>query len=188
MSAPQIVAIAASTEFELNQSPFLPQNPTEWRGAAATEIYGVYLPGRDARSGKYQRFLGELDGLALKDTWTEDEIVNLTNAPVVMTDETDQLEIIVKVNGVIVPRQIETVIAPATAPVVVAGFFSTYVEGGDTKITFGTAPAEGAVIEFFITAAADIVNITIPASGVIEGPAPQVVIADAAVTAIRLTR
>ena len=173
----QIKAIAASTEVELNVSPFMVQNPTEWNGASGTEVYGVNLPGRDARNGNYQRFIGDGSTVA----WTEVEVVNLANAPVTMTDETDQLDMVVMVNGEVLPREIET-----SAPTTTAGKWLVYDDSGDTTLVFGTAPAEGAKVEIFINGT--IQNITIPATGIVEGPAPQVVIASAAVTAVRLTR
>lgn len=181
----QIIKIAANTETVLAVSPFLPQNPTNYQAAAAAEVYGVYLAGRDARDGDYQRWTGD----GTKVAWTSTEIVNLANAHVdagTLADE-DVLRVAVKVNGEVLHR----VAASATPG---AGEFKT---SGTTTITFGEAPAAGAKVEMFLAGTdpsgsaedAGIINFTVPGDALpFQEQAPEVVYADAGVTATRLTR
>jgi len=170
--------VAADTPYELNVSPFLEQNPTEFYSVPGATVYGVYLAGKDARSGYYQWWEG--DGVTT--TWDEDAIVNLANTNDdggALTTAANLLTVI-KVNDVVLKR-----VSSAGAPG--AGEFTCADNGGKQEVIFGTAPALGAKIEVFIRTAVD-KTYTLVATEPQEQPAPQVVIGSAAFQAIRLTR
>jgi len=175
----QITAIAADTETLLNESPFLPQNPTHWNCVAGGHVYGVLLPGRNARNGNYQRW----NGTGAKTVWTETELVNLANAHQdggAITDAT-RLAVVVLEDGVPLHR-VQSDAVPA------AGQFKVWDDAGTAKITFGDTHAATVKLEMFLTDTDDISDLTLVANTPKEGTAPQVVYATEASTAIRLVR
>lgn len=137
MSASNIVSLTAQTETELNESPFLPQNPAEWRGTATDIVYGVYLPGKDARGGMYQRWAGD----GVKRVWDADEIVNLANAPTTAAvTDANCLSAVVKVNGALLKHTAIDAVPAAGAFRLTAGV------PGVATVTFAGVPADAGTI------------------------------------------
>jgi hypothetical protein len=179
----QIVQILALVATELNHSPYLVANPVDLFCVAGGDIHGVNLAGRDARTGNYQRWLGD----GVETTWDEDTVVNLANAhdDAGALAAADALRVCIKVNGTLLNRVDSGGAAPA------AGEFSCADDAGKMTVILGDAPAEGAVIEVFLapeTGNGAIVTTTLAALTPTQWPALQVVYAEEAVTATRLTR
>ena len=177
--ANQIIAVAASTQTELEKSPFLAQNPTNYHSEAGTTVYGVFLAARNARNGDYQRWEG--DGTT--NVWDQDTIVNLANAH----DDggalavADTLRVVLKVNGEVWQR------VDSGGPAPSGKEFSCADSGGKITITTGDTPVEGAKVEVFLRSAMD-ATLTLAAGVHQEAPAYQVVLGTAAFEVIRLTR
>ncbi len=137
MSASNIVALTAQTETELNASPFLVTNPAAWRGLSGDIIYGVNLPGKDARGGKYQRWVGD----GVRRVWDANEVVNLAKAPTTAAvTDANCLSAVVKVNGTLLKH---TAINAAPA----AGAFRiTAGVPGVATVTFTGVPADAGTV------------------------------------------
>lgn len=132
----QITTIAATTATELNKSPYLVGNPVHLECVAGGTIYGVNLAGRDARGGKYQRWLA--DGVNVQ--WNKNTVVNLANADTSTPSAADMLRVIVKKNGSLLQR-----VAAATVPT--TGQFSvTNGARGVAKVVFGAVPADAVTV------------------------------------------
>jgi len=183
----QIITVAAATETELNESPFLVANPSRLTPSANDQVvYGVNLAGRDARLGTYQRWEGD----GTKKTWTAAEVANLVNAHVDggALAAADSLRVVVKINGVVQHRL-------AASGTLASGQFKTSTVGAVNQIDLFAAPAAGAKVEIFLAPAAGTVNapaqITPATSTALmryEVPATQVVYAAATFQIDRLTR
>jgi hypothetical protein len=176
MAASQIIAVAATTITLLNKSPFLPQNPTHGNAVAGATVYGVNLPGKNARSGNYQKWRG--DGVTV--AFAPAAIVNLANAHVDggSLGAADVLRVVVKVNGAVLQR-----VASGASPS--AGQYKT---SGSGTLTFGSTYTAADVIEVFLSAAADITTETLSANIPKEIVAKEVVYGSAAFQVVRLTQ
>lgn len=181
----QIIDIAAATETEVTESPFLVANPLRLIPTVANQVvYGVNLAGRDARLGNYQRW--EADGV--KTTWTADEVVNLANADVATVTAANILRVVAKVNGVVLHR-VDVLATPG------AGEFKVQDNAGTNEIVFGDTYAAGTLIEVFLAPAAGETNAPVqitPATSVAalhyQVPSYQMVYGAEAFQIDRLTR
>ena len=133
----QIIGLVAQTATTLNISPFLPRNVATWKGTAGDIAYGVNLPGRDASASPYQRFVGN----GSKVQWTQAEVAELANVPVV-GDFTDAnaLSTVIMQGGSLLQR-----VAHPAVPV--AGEF-TLVAGtvASATVTFADVPADAGTL------------------------------------------
>lgn len=191
--ATQIITVPADAPYELNRSPFLPQNPARFESAETVTVFGVLLPGKDARNGHYQRFVGPGPGSDPEDpqdaVFTEDEIVNLRNAHdddgEVALVGAENLLVIVMVNGQLYTRATSNAGAPA------AGSFTCHADGGNDgkmTLTFGEVIDPDQTIEIFLVDADDVTETELVAGVPKQAASPQVVFAGEDFTVSRLTQ